>query len=458
MRTGFSLFRGFWTWAVASAAVLASTLPASAQIADVVRQQGISARGGYPDLIEMPFTEFTGPPDLDWNEWPPEPTATGVDVDLPRFPDAADLGRVFRYRFVGEHGGSRTGWSVSFSDDVDCDGFSEVLVAAPTFRRANDARRDPGVAYLVSMADVEAADAADGATDGVIDLGVISAQPRSWKLEGAGWHHVGQDVASGGDANGDGCSDLLIGAHVGRGSAYVISGFDLPAADAADGAADGVVDIRRIADEPDSWELAGEASSDNAGSTVTFAGDVSGDGRSDLLIGALFQGGGDGGRGAAYLLSGAALASAGAADGVEDGRISLASVAAQPDSWKFVGENAGDRAGARLSGANLDSDGRSDIVISAYYHSAGLDRQGAVYLVAAADLPEMDRADGQLDGLIDLGNTAGGRTSWKLVGSLENQSIGAALAAGNVDHDRRDEIVVANFPSLCLAGESVSTT
>ena len=58
----------------------------------------------------------------------------------------------------------------------------------------------------------------------------------------------------------------------------------------------------------------------------------------------------------------------------------------------------------------------------------------------------MDSADGQLDGLINLGNTAGGRASWKLVGSLQKQSIGTALAAGDVDGDGLDEVVVASPP------------
>ena len=427
---------------LALATVLALTPPAGAQVADVGR---IDLLDPYPDRTGM---EPSAPHELRWDERLPgvdlDPAA-GAEVDFPRrrTADLADLEGIFGYRLVGEHRHSLTGYSISFSWDADCDGFSEVLIGAPGFFE------NRGAAYLVSMADLEAADAADGFIDRVIDLGLVARQPRSWKLVGEGRRlYVGGSVASDGDVNSDGCSDLLVGTQ-GRGyftgSAYVISAFDLPAADAADGAADGVVEIRHIADQPDSWELRGEAELDNAGETVSFAGDVNGDSHSDLLIGARFYGDDD--RGAAYLLSGAALAAADARDGVADGRISLASVAAQPDSWKFVGENAGDRAGNGLSSARLDADGRPDFAIAAYHHAAGLERQGAVYLIAASDLPAMDGADGALDGLIDLGKAAGGRASWKLLGDTENQYLGGgnnSLAAGDVDGDGLDEVVVSN--------------
>ncbi len=383
----------------------------------------------------------------------PELAASGTGSDPPGVPavSSADLDGIFRYRFVGEHNFSRTAYDISFADDVDCDGFAEVLVGAPSFHEPRSAGdQEPGAAYLVSMADVAAADAADGAADGVIDLGLVAAQPRSWKLTSEGLHYVGTSVASGGDVNGDGCSDLLIGARAHghfTGSAYLVSASDLPAADAADGARDGVVDIRRVADQPDSWALTGEAGYDNAGRTVLFAGDVNGDGLSDLLIGALFHGEDD--RGAAYLLSGAALAPADAADGAADGRIALASVAAQPDSWKLVGEQANGLAGSRMAVANLDSDDRSDLVVAAYvqfHETPGLDARGAVYLIAAADLPAMDGADGQSDGVIGLDAVARGRASWKLVGDFEDQRIGSyGVAAGDLDGDGIDNVILSNY-------------
>ena len=416
-------------------------LPARAQVPGLP----IDESGPYPDLLGA----------LE----PVPPAGSGGDAgarrfgsDPPRRPAAAAAGRegILRYRFVGEHNGSRTGWDISFSD-VDCDGFGELLVAAPTYAKPRSLPdQEPGAAYLVSMADVTAADAADGNADGVIDLGLVAAQPRSWKLTSEGLHYVGTSVDSGGDVDGDGCADLLIGARAHgnfTGSAYVISAFDLPAADAADGEADGVVNIGRIADQPDSWEITGEADGDNAGWTVIFPGDVNRDGLSDLLIGAAFYG--DDNRGAVYLLSGAALASADAADGDADGRITLASVAAQPNSWKLVGEQANGRAGYRMTVANLDSDDRPDlVVIVPNAHTPGAAWGGAVYLIAAADLPAIDRADGQSDGMIGLDAVAGGEASWKLVGDFEEQRIGSGgVAAGDLDGDGVDNLILSNSHS-----------
>ena len=410
---------------VALAAVLVSTSPARAQVADPT---GVVQLGPHLDWAGI---ESTAPHDLRWDERlpesRPEPTAGDIRGDLPRsrMADLADIEGIFSYRFVGEHFSSFAGNSISFSDDTDCDGFSEVLIGSPLFG-GQGLSGGPGAAYVVSVADMEAADAADGIVDRVVDLGFVAALPRSWKLVGAGQQGVGTAVASNGDANGDGCSDLLIGApdRYSTGSAYVVSALDLPAADAADGEADGVVDIRRIADQPDSWEITDGDRGDSAGTQVAFVRDMNGDGRSDLLIGApAFNAQNQ--PGAAYVLSGAALPSADAEDGVADGRIALTSVAAQPDSWKLVGENAGDRVGGQLSAANLDSDARSDFIVDASSHTAGLDRQGAVYLIAASDLPAMDSADGDLDGLIELRNAAGGNASWKLLGSARNQAIGS---------------------------------
>ena len=125
----------------------------------------------------------------------------------------------------------------------------------------------------------------------------------------------------------------------------------------------------------------------------------------------------------------------------------------------MLGENAKGLAGSGLAAANLDSDGRSDLIVAAYVQfsagdGVGLDERGAVYLIAASDLPAMDSADGQSDGVIDLGNVAGGRASWKLVGDIEDQHIGSyGVAAGDVDDDGVDNVVISNYETYS-AGRS----
>ena len=95
-----------------------------------------------------------------------------------------------------------------------------------------------GEAYLITAADLVAADAADGFTDGVIDLGNIAAQSSSYRFVGT---EIGDDagisVASAGDVDGDGLAD---GGGSSSGEAYLMTAADLAAADLADGTADGL--------------------------------------------------------------------------------------------------------------------------------------------------------------------------------------------------------------------------
>ena len=391
----------------------------------------------------------------------PPPARSQVDHNVvvlaPDFRDGEAPGEISHYRFVGEHRFSGTGMSTAFVGDTDCDGFDEVLIGAPhVIGDGQDWRSydEPGAVYLVSAADLETADAADGLADRVIDLAVIPRQPRSWKLVGDDAYNIGSRAAATGDADGDGCSDFLVGTRrygYFQGAAYLVTATELSSADSSDGKPDGVVDLSRV-----SVVLAGEHNLSNAGHSLTFVDDVNGDRRPELLIGAWSynESGASRGasQGAAYLLSSAALASADGWDGALDGRISLSSVSAQPDSWKFVGESpAGDHPGSRagrfVSSGDFDADGRADLVISAVQYGESPRerwfRRGAVYLVAAADLSALDASDGASDGVVRLGNVSGGAGSWKLVGDETIQLAGWGVeAAGDVDGDGVNELVV----------------
>ena len=70
-------------------------------------------------------------------------------------------------------------------------------------------------------------------------------------------------------------------------------------------------------------------------------------------------------------------------------------------SWQFIGEGL-DNAGVSVSAAgDVDGDGLPDLAMGA--DQAGSDDEGAVYVVSAADLVALDRANGLVDGVIRLG-------------------------------------------------------
>jgi len=207
-----------------------------------------------------------------------------------------------------------------------------------------------------------------------------------------------QGAAAAGDVNGDGIGDLLLGAMF-----EDTAGEDAGAAYLVLGSVDGVTS----ASESDAV-LRGEAVSDRAG-RVASAGDVDGDGFGDFLVGAYYNDTSGEDAGAAYLIRGPVL-----------GEFSLADADA-----KFLGEAAGDFAGASVASAgDVDADGHDDVAIGANLHGhAEALQAGSGYVIrgpiegevplAQADLilrgeAEYDRAGLHVVGLGDTNDDGRG--------------------------------------------------
>jgi hypothetical protein len=178
--------------------------------------------------------------------------------------------------------------SVASAGNTNSDGFDELLIGVSAF---DEGGLDQGAVYLVDPRDLAGIDAADG-TNGIIDVGNIATAPNSYKIiatEGARVR-LGTSVTGVGDIDGDGFSDFLLGAPgddsggTNAGASYLVSSAGLAAADAADGARDGVVDIANVLSQPGSFKFIGEQLTHQSGSTVRSAGDLDGDGKADLLI------------------------------------------------------------------------------------------------------------------------------------------------------------------------------
>jgi len=154
-----------------------------------------------------------------------------------------------------------------------------------------------------------------------------------------------------------------------------------------------------------SYTFIGTEAGDNSGFSVSSAGDVDGDGRDDLIIGAVSADGGGSGSGESYLITAADLSAADAADGSTDGVIDLDNVNEQSTSYQFIGTEGGDSSGTSVSSAgDVDGDGRDDLIIGAVGADGGGSASGESYLITAADLSAADAADGSTDGVIDLDN------------------------------------------------------
>jgi FG-GAP repeat len=152
------------------------------------------------------------------------------------------------YRWNGLFAGDRLGASVSTAGDLNGDQYADLLVGAPEADRGG--LTDSGVAYVLSGIDGSVLFSHDGQTP---------------------FGQFGFSVGNTGDFNQDGLTDLLVGA---------------PYVNAAGQAPAGSVFLYSGADASllHSWN--GERSGDHFGYSVSSAGDVNKNGRSELIISA----------------------------------------------------------------------------------------------------------------------------------------------------------------------------
>ncbi len=119
-----------------------------------------------------------------------------------------------------------------------------------------------------------------------------------------------------------------------------------------------------LADAEAAWT--GRLRAENAGVVVASAGDQTGNGRDDLLIGATGFTDGNLNQGAVYVVGAPAY-----------GTFDLA----ETDHARLVGEAAGDKLGRGLAGgADLDGDGQADVVAGAWQASGGAFSAGKAYV------------------------------------------------------------------------------
>ena len=365
------------------------------------------------------------------------------DADNDGIPDASDLfpldaskSETGSYLVTGEQPEDRIAEHISGVSWGDGHSF---LVRAP--KHDLDGISDVGALYLLAGTDLAALDAADGATDKVIGLGYVAAGSNSWKVVGdSHLDRVGSSAAFDGDLDGDELSDLVIGApspdgRVNAGVTYLLSGADFAAADAADGTRDQTIRLQHAAGQPRSMRFVGGRDFEYAGWSVATLADTDGDHRRELLVGAPQHTPVDGElTGAVYVVASSDFQAADLADGARDGVVDLGAASAEPSSWKIIGEAtakyffAGDE--VAMAG-DLDGDGKGELAIVS---------DEATYLVSIDDLASADAADGQADGVAELGLVVAESGSWKLTG------VGDRLGrAQPVDGRAPDFMTVAGY-------------
>jgi len=268
--------------------------------------------------------------------------ADGTD---PTF-DLNDIDGSNGFRLDGVKELDRAGVALSKAGDINGDGYADVIIGASSAAQGGDA--NVGESYVVFGGEPGA--------DAVIDLADLDGTNgfRMTGLDAQDW--FGRSVSGGGDINGDGFDDFIIGAPGGDpagkpngGEAYVVFG-------KANGF-DAALDVSQL-DGTNGFRIDAPATGDEAGFRVDFAGDVNGDGFADLLVGAPKAnkpGVGD---------AGAAMVVLGKADGFD-----AAMTLQGPDginTFRINGESGNDQAGSSVSAAgDVNGDGYDDFIIGA---------------------------------------------------------------------------------------------
>jgi hypothetical protein len=296
---------------------------------------------------------------------------------------------------VGDQGGSRFGWSVGTAGDVNGDGYGDVIIGADSY---DNGLEDEGRAYVYH-----------GGSGG------LSASP-AWKAEiDQLWAHFGHSVGTAGDVNGDGYGDVIVGAPYhdqvfdeNRGKVWVWygSGDGL----GADGSATNA-----------DWWAEGEHGGDLFGWSVSTAGDVNGDGYSDILVGAIYYNNGQAYEGAAYIWHGG--------HGENDDL-------GEPDripNWRAESNKPSTDLGRSVSTAgDVDGDGYSDVIVGASHYENGLLDEGAAFVWYGS-------ADG-------IGPTDDDITSagWMVEGEQTSAVLGYSVStAGDVNGDGFSDVIAS---------------
>lgn len=298
--------------------------------------------------------------------------------------DEADL------LLLGEGSGDGAGGRVAAAGDIDGDAAPDLLVAA---YENDDGAGNAGKVYLLRGAG--------------LGRGSASLADADWSFVGEqGNYQLGVSVAGGGDVDGDGLDDMLLGAlgssmqgyvHVVLGSAVGSGSMPISMANHA---------------------LAGEGEGDNAGISSDIVGDVDGDGLADLVVGAYGRDAAGQASGGAYIVLASELDAVGAND------LGYA-------SHRYTGQSAGDLAGFAVAGAgDVDGDGLADVLVGADCNNEAGELAGKAYLVLSGNLGETTAGSLALADAELIGESPGDRAG------------GSVAGAGDVDGDSRDDVLV----------------
>ena len=282
----------------------------------------------------------------------------------------ASMNNVADVTMTGESAGNEFGFSVSEAGDVNGDGYSDVLIGARGYSS------NYGRAYIYF---------GGASVDNTADVTLANIETNE---------QFGYSVSTAGDVNIDGYSDVIIGAFgysSNTGRVYIFFGGVVM---------DNIVDV----------SIDAEASGNGFGCSVSNAGDINGDGYSEVIVGALRH---NSFTGSAYTF-----------DYFMRGEIVY--------DLNFTGENLNDLLGVSVSNAgDVNGDGYDDIIVGA---SGNNSNSGKAYIYFGGQ---------------DMNNIA----DVIMTGESTNDLFGKSVSsAGDVNGDGYFDVIVGAPGSTSISG------
>lgn len=299
---------------------------------------------------------------------------------------AADIIRLEEnsYRIAGAGPSDFSGTAIAAIGDLDGDLKPDHVIGASGATTGGVA--GAGVIHILSTGGLEGRDTADGANDNRIDLGLQTGTTGHYRIIGEdAFLSLGYSLASVGDFDGDGLVDFA--AFPG----FLVSAADIPPSADTTGT---VTTSDLLSYGLNSYRFV----TPTGAALTTFSGSagLAGVTPADILLGAQLEGAG----GTAWLIAADDIATF---DPNDDGVIVLGGLATLATaSYVFEGI-PGDGIGFAMTFvADMDGDGRAELLIGSTGSDTGGPEAGAAFLVLSSHYESWDRADGSNDNRITL--------------------------------------------------------